>query len=149
MSVKKIVVVCTGNICRSPIAEFLLKERANGCDLEVISAGTFALVGHEADSGSQAVMEMHGFDISGHRAQQAAPALLTWADLILTLDQTHNSWIAERFPHIAPRVFKLGKWRGNVDIEDPYRKPLEAFEKAYDEISVAVDDWLGKLRQIG
>ena len=149
MSISKLVVVCTGNICRSPIAETVLKSHANGHTLEIHSAGTHALTGHGADPNAQAVVADHGLSLDSHCAQQATPSLLGWADLILTLEQLHTDWIVSRYPHLRGRVFKLGKWRGNADIEDPYQKPKAAFEKAYDEISVAVDDWLGKLRQIG
>lgn len=146
---KNIAVVCTGNICRSPIAEGLLRERAAGQDLKIVSAGTYALSGQPADINSIEVMSARGYDIRAHRAQQATPSLLQWADLILTLDQTHSDWITGRLPHLRGRVFKLGKWRGNADIADPYRLPRAAFEKAYDEILIGVDDWLAKLKQMG
>jgi protein-tyrosine phosphatase len=146
---KKIVVVCTGNICRSPIAEWLIKERAKDPELTVISAGTHALVGHPADPSSIEVMADHGYDIGSHRAQQATPALLDWADLIFALDQGHFDWLTQRSPHLRGRVFKLGKWQGNRDIQDPYQLPKAAFLRAYNDIFESVDAWLAKLGQLG
>ena len=145
---KNIAVVCTGNICRSPIAEGLLKARSGGSNINVVSAGTYALSGQGADPHSIEVMAAKGYDISAHRAQQATPALLQWADLVLTLDQTHSDWITSRLPHLRGRVFKVGKWRSNRDIADPYRLPRAAFEQAYEEISQDIDDWLTKLSKL-
>lgn len=146
---KNIAIVCTGNICRSPIAEKLIKERAKNSVLNIISAGTHALVGHPADPSSVEIMAEHGYDLSTHRAQQATPALLGWADLIFALDQGHFDWITRRSPQLRGRVFKLGKWQGNKDIEDPYQHPKQAFAAAYDDISDAVDAWISKIGQLG
>ena len=63
-------------------------------------------------------------------------------DLILTLDQTHCDWIQNKFPHLHGRTHKLGRWLNNVDIADPYRKPKQAFEQAYMEISHGTDSWV-------
>jgi len=142
---KKLTVVCTGNICRSPIAEVLLRERLRDKGVECVSAGTHALVGYPADGLSLAVMADHGYDASAHRAQQATLPLLTWSDLILVLDRSHFDWITQKAPQLRGRVHKLGKWNGNMDIDDPYGLPKEAFERAYDEIDRAVRDWVIKL----
>jgi len=142
---QKIILVCTGNICRSPIAEALLRERRNDDRILICSAGIAALVNYPADPMSQLVMQEHGYDISQHRAQQATPPLLASMDLILTLDQTHNDWIHSRFPHLLGRTYKLGRWQNNADIADPYRQPKEAFERAYSEISISVDEWIKRI----
>src|ERR1700757_3364998 len=116
-----LVIICTGNICRSPIAEGLFKAKSQD-DINIISAGTQAVVGGEAHPLSQQIMEEHGFTISSHRAQQATEPLLKWADLILVLDQSHIDWVIRRTPHLRGRVYKLTKWRGNSDIADPIGK---------------------------
>jgi len=140
-----IIVVCTGNICRSPIAEALLRKQLAGRDIQICSAGTGALVGYAADPFAQLVSREQGYDISAHRAQQASPALLSAMDLILTLDQTHTDWVRMRFPHLLGRTHKLGRWRNNMDIADPYRRPREAFEEAFQNISACTEDWLVRL----
>ncbi|AXQ29894.1 low molecular weight phosphotyrosine protein phosphatase [Solimonas sp. K1W22B-7] len=138
----KIMVVCTGNICRSPIGEGLLRQALQGKNKTVISAGVGALVGHPADPMAVQVSNSHGLDISGHRAQQTTLGLLSAMDLILTMDQTHSSWILQQYPQLRGRVHKFQKWNGDKDVEDPYRLPLAAFEKAYADIEAGAQRWM-------
>lgn len=137
----KIIVVCTGNICRSPMGEALLKQQA-GANKTILSAGTGALIGHQADPLAREIMLEQGIDISGHRAQQATLSLLTSMDLVLTMDQTHSDWINRNFPQLRGRVHKLLKWRENRDVADPYRQPRSAFDASYADIELGVKDWL-------
>ena len=141
----RIIVICTGNICRSPIAEGLLKERLKDRSIEICSAGTGALVGHPADPLSIEVAAEHGLDLSAHRAQQATLPLLSAMDLILTLDQGHSDWINGKYPQLRGRVHKIMKWRENADIADPYRLPKAAFAQAWSDIDAGIADWLKKL----
>lgn len=140
----RILVVCTGNICRSPIAEALLKSKLPG--KEIWSAGTGALVGNGADLYSVEVSASHGLDLSAHRAQQLTLPMLQHADLVLTLDGSHSGWINNRYPQFRGKVHKLGKWRQDEDVPDPYRQPMEAFEMAYAQMDAHVGDWLAKLK---
>ncbi|MGH8540077.1 MAG: low molecular weight protein-tyrosine-phosphatase [Stenotrophobium sp.] len=141
----RILVVCTGNICRSPMAEELLRARVTGRGMTVGSAGTSAMAGYPADETARELMREHGFDIEAHRAQQLTLPLLTSSDLILTLDQTHSDWINRRYPQFRGRVHKILKWRDNRDVEDPYCRPREVFEAAYADIETGIADWLKKL----
>lgn len=141
----RILVVCTGNICRSPMAEELLRSSVAGRGITVSSAGTSAMVGYPADDTARMLMREHGFDIEAHRGQQIVLPMLTHSDLILTLDQTHSDWINQRYPQFRGRVHKILKWRDNRDVEDPYCRPRAAFEVAYADIEAGVADWLKKL----
>jgi len=71
--------------------------------------------------------------------------MLTTMDLILALDQGHSDWIRAKFPQLQGRTHKLGRWRKNMDIADPYRRPLSAFERAFAEISSCSEDWIQRL----
>lgn len=142
----KIMVVCTGNICRSPMGEALLRERLRDKpNRSVISAGIGALVGHPADPMARELMLERGIDIETHRAQQATQPLLSSMDLILTMDQTHSNWIVRQYPALRGRVHKFLKWRQDMDVADPYRLPREAFEKALRDIELGTEDWLRRL----
>ena len=142
---KNIIVVCTGNICRSPIAEFMLREKTAGRDFIISSAGVGAMVGWPADPPAFAVAKSHGLDLTGHVARQLTAEMLTTSDLVLTLDQSHSNWINQRFPQFRGRVHKMLKWRENADVEDPYGGSAAAFEDCYRDIEYGVGDWLKKL----
>lgn len=143
---QRILVVCTGNICRSPLAEILLQDRLRAAGVEVRSAGTGALVGYPADPLSVEVARDAGFDLSGHRAQQATLELLSAQDLVLTLDRGHSDWINTRHPQLRGRVHKLLKWQDDADVADPYQLPRAAFDQAWLAIERGVADWLPRLR---
>lgn len=127
------------------MAEALLRARLGGRVQQVASAGTGALVGYPADPFAVEVAGEHGLDLSAHRAQQATQPLLSSMDLVLTLDQTHSDWLNRQYPQLRGRVHKLMKWRENVDVEDPYRRPREAFVQAFEDIEAGVEDWLRRL----
>jgi protein-tyrosine phosphatase len=127
------------------MAEALLKAGLAGSGCAVSSAGTAALVGSEAAPYTRQTLTEHGYDVSRHRAQQATAAVLKSMDLIIAIDATHADWIVGNFPALRGRVHKLGKWRGNIDIADPYGHPKEAYEDAFQLIEACVGDWLPHL----
>ena len=86
---KNILVVCTGNICRSPTGEYLLKKGL-GDGYNVMSAGLGALVDHPAHEISQKIAMEHGIDMSAHRARQINLDILKWADLVLVMENGHK-----------------------------------------------------------
>ncbi len=139
-----ILVVCTGNICRSPIAERLLQNMLPG--KTVFSAGTMAMVGHGADPLSIAVSADHTLDISTHRAQQLTLPMLQAADLVLTLDGSHSDWINRRYPQFHGKVHKLGKWQQDADVPDPYQRPRALFEAVYQQMESQVQDWIKRVK---
>jgi protein-tyrosine phosphatase len=103
-----ILFVCTGNVCRSPIAEFLLREAAEGADdLHLSSAGTSALVGNSMDDGSAAILSELGIDSSAHRARQFEPWMALGADLILTAELEHRDTVMTAVPDAFRRTFTM------------------------------------------
>ena len=142
MAFENILVVCVGNICRSPMAEALLKQRFP--DKNIDSAGVGALVGHGADPAAIEIMQQQNIDITGHIAKQIDEALALKYELILTMSDGQTKWIEERFPFCRGKTFKLGHWR-DKDIADPYKHEMSAFITAYQDIVSSIDEWQDKL----
>ena len=140
--INSLLVICIGNICRSPIGEALFKDFLTkaGLNVEVKSAGLSALAGSAAHQYSQEILLAQGVDISMHRAQQFNKELAFSSDLILTMD-TEQKQIEVRFPSLCGRVHRLGKW-SEIDIPDPYKRPREIFEQSFHLIRQGVDEWL-------
>ena len=134
----KIITICTGNICRSPAAEFLLRQRLEAVASwqgSVHSAGIGALVNHPADENTQAMMLAKDIDLSAHRAKQ------------LTLEhlrQYHRQAVLDLDPTARGKTFLLGHWI-NTEIPDPYRRGEEAHAEALRLIELAISPWLEKL----
>jgi len=107
----RILIVCTGNICRSPFIERLLQheldERRSGSDLGILvrSAGTRALVGSAMDPQAAAQLVAYGGDASGFRARDLTPALIAESDLVLTATRAHRGEVALMSPRALRRVF--------------------------------------------
>jgi protein-tyrosine phosphatase len=141
---KNILILCTGNICRSPMAEAVLRERLYGRDVTVSSAGTAALVGYAADPLALEVAEHFGFDLSQHSARQATQPLLLAADLVLVMTRAHAEWACELVPPLRGRVQLLGRWR-EAEIPDPYGLDRATFERVFEQIDDCVADWLPRL----
>ena len=140
---QNILVLCIGNICRSPIAEALLRQQFP--DKTIASAGLGALVGYPADPLSIEVSAEQGVDLSAHRARQLSSWMCQAADLILVMEQRHKVEVEQLHPLVRGKVFRLGEL-GKFDIEDPHRKPREAFDTAYAHIARGVADWVPRIR---
>ncbi|MDK9557281.1 low molecular weight protein-tyrosine-phosphatase [Marinobacter sp. M216] len=138
-----ILIVCVGNICRSPMAEYLLRAKlAHRPAKSVSSAGIGALVGKPADETALAILKGQGIDATGHRARQVTAEMLTQSELILAMEEGHLNKLHELAPQIRGRAFLLGKWQDDQPVPDPYRQQRPAFEHAYKLIDNATNSWL-------
>jgi len=143
----KIITICTGNICRSPAAEYLLRQRLEAVASwqgSVHSAGIGALVNHPADENTQAMMLAKDIDLSVHRAKQLTLEHLRQADLVLVMEKHHRQAVLDLDPTARGKTFLLGHWI-NTEIPDPYRRGEEAHAEALRLIELAISPWLEKL----
>lgn len=140
---EKILVVCVGNICRSPSGEYMLKKLMP--TKEIASAGVGALVGKPADKMAAQVAQEHGISLDGHVAQQVTSDLCRDYDLILVMEKGHIDAVANIAPEARGKTMLFGQWIGQQDIPDPYRQSREAFDHAYTLIDEAAQAWAKKL----
>ncbi|MGH8529120.1 MAG: low molecular weight protein-tyrosine-phosphatase [Nevskiales bacterium] len=145
--IRNILVVCTGNICRSPMAEGLLRSvYGKRVDFSVSSAGVAALVGESPAEEAVTAMRSHGIDISACRARQCDGKLLTQADLVLVMEEMQRKWIHYQHPQTRGKVFLMGHWRKGEVVPDPYGQPHERFEQVLLQLDQHVKDWLQVLK---
>src|SRR5690554_945985 len=137
-----ILVVCLGNICRSPTAEFLLKQALP--HKHIASAGIQACLhkdgtGWDMDATARRIAEENGLACPTHEAQKLNQQLASEYDLILVMEAKHRAMVAERFPEALAKTMLLGHWleSSNKDIPDPYKKSDDVFQHVYQLIEKA------------
>ena len=138
-----IVVVCIGNICRSPTAEMMLAAQLPS--KKISSAGLGALVGHDMDATAKQVAESHGLVCPPHQARQLDNVICSAADLLLVMSKQQRNEVMRQFPTAGGKTFLLSHWDGGHDIADPYQRDLETFEHVYKLIEQACKAWLPHL----
>jgi protein-tyrosine phosphatase len=128
------------------MAEFVFRQRfeESGVNILVSSAGLAALVGHGADEQVIEVMTENGLDISAHLARQLSDELVKKNELILVMELWQQKEIESIYPYARGRVHLLGKW-SDMEVEDPYKKPKEAFVEAFVKIDQLCQQWCEKL----
>jgi protein-tyrosine phosphatase len=135
-------IVCSGNICRSPIGEVVLRAKlaeAGIDDVVVTSSGTGGWhVGGPMDPRAAAALRRRGYDGSAHRAQQFRADWFAERDLVLAMDSGHVSELTGRGG--AVQLFDA------VDVPDPYYGEDEGFDDVLDQIEKAADEWVDRLR---
>jgi protein-tyrosine phosphatase len=144
MRFDSILVVCIGNICRSPTAERLLKQALP--HKTISSAGISALAGHAADDTATAVADQNGVSLEGHVARQLTREMCQQHDLILVMEQKHMEAVSRIAPEVRGKTMLYGHWIKR-DIPDPYRQSREAFEFTYDLLADATQAWAQRLKK--
>ena len=136
--ITNVLLVCTGNICRSPLAASLLERalRERGLEVTVASAGTGAWDGAPASEGAYLVGLERGLDLSGHRARLLTRELVENAHLILTMARHHRARVDELGGE--GRVFVLGEYAGrggdDVEVSDPFGGNLDIYRDTCQEL---------------
>ncbi|MBD8880686.1 MULTISPECIES: arsenate reductase/protein-tyrosine-phosphatase family protein [Rhodanobacter] len=138
---ERILIVCMGNVCRSPTAEYLFRQRTRSRHVAFSSAGLYAPAGRPMDATSLQLLAESGIDGTLHRARQLTPAMLHEADLVLGMEKSHVAAMIQLAPEIRGKVYLLDKWLNENDIPDPYRQERIAFEYVHEMITKGVDSW--------
>lgn len=146
MAVHSILIVCMGNICRSPIAERMLSDALAG-RAAVSSAGLQALVGKTADDIASGVAASHGISLAGHVARQYNASLGLRQDLILVMEPAFRAAVVAGEPALLGRTFLYDEWTGATGIPDPYRLSTAFHEAAFQQIAAATQAWAARLRE--
>jgi protein-tyrosine phosphatase len=152
MSGPHILVVCTANICRSPVGEALLRaqlQQAGLGDWTVSSAGTWAESGHSASQFSVILLKERGLDIQAHCSQRVNGPLLAQCDLVLCMETTHQKELREAFPAHRARIYTLRQMvdeRGSV--RDPYGGSRRQYERMVMELELLIDAGFPRIRKL-
>lgn len=141
---KRVLFVCTGNTCRSPMAQCLFTSMAKEQDVEVRadSAGLYAREGEPASDGAYAAMEALGLSLQGHRVKPVTEELLAGADLVLCMTQAHAEQLQMRFPDAKAKIFSF-----HPSIPDPYggsvARYLETAAALKSQLQTLILKWKG------
>lgn len=144
MQIESVLTICTGNICRSPLAEGLLRKHAPA--LRLSSAGIGAVVGGHMPEAAADIAARENLPLAEHRGKQVTRPMLQQHDVVMVMEAGQKQWIVSKYPETRGRVFLLSHWTGNADIADPYRLDAEVFERVYTQIEQGVTAWLERLQ---
>jgi protein-tyrosine phosphatase len=147
-----ILVVCTANICRSPVGEVVLRDRLHKQGLTnwtVASAGTWAEPDRNAATFSRQLMAAQGFDLEAHRSHMVTEPDLAAADLVLVMEMGHAEALRAEFPQHAGKIYLLSEMAGpRYSITDPYGGPLEAYQEMVTELTTLIEKGLPRIMQL-
>ncbi|MEK3888516.1 low molecular weight protein arginine phosphatase [Bacillus sp. FSL K6-3431] len=140
-----ILFVCTGNTCRSPMAEAIFNHLMSD-DKKARSAGVFASKGSNAAYYAREVLQENNMKIS-HSSELLEETHLTWATLVLTMTAGHKTLLMDRFPGAADKIFTLKEYvndnKGELDVLDPYGGGLEVYRETFTELK----ELIGKMSE--
>lgn len=149
-----LVFVCTGNTCRSPMAEILFKKMVKKFDLneewQVSSAGIAAFPGQTISREAARVLKEEGFDQIEHSSRQLSETIISKADLILTMTDHHKQTIVDKYPEEGKKVYTLKEFvetENGINVSDPFGYSETVYRQVRDEIKEHIKALLGRLNQ--
>lgn len=145
MTVNSILIVCEGNICRSPMAEALANELFPR--LHVSSAGLNALIGKKADPFARAVVTERGLCLENHVARQLGWSMVRAADMILVMSAEQKKRVEDTYRFATGRTYRVGHFQ-QFDVDDPYQKSKADFEEAFASIEAGLQRWSYVLEEL-
>lgn len=141
----RILIICSANRFRSPLAECLMRREWAGYMIDIESAGIYATDGAPAHATARAIAADHGLmEIEAHRTRQLTPRLMNNVDLILTMDEHQQRTVMTMMPAYTGRVLLLGCWRG-VTIGEPIVTSEASREWTFGLLRECVADWKRRL----
>lgn len=143
-----ILIICTGNICRSPYAQEKMHQLLPNRKIDSAGIATekTGLQGKSADGMAIDMAKEMNVDISLHTAKQITQDLVNEYDLILTMDRNQIEILCRSIPTARHKTFLLGHWIGLSKIEDPYQKDEHVFRQVFMNIDKALNSWCNKLQ---
>lgn len=151
-----ILFVCSGNICRSPLAEALIRHKvsspaaAAGLEIQVKSAGTSAYPGQPMSFAMEIILQEKGIDAT-HQSQRLNWHLVDWANVILTMTRAQKLLLRSQAPQLSAQLATLNEYSGNPtspDIRDPDGCDLDSYRRCAAQIEAACDRLLAKLQTL-
>jgi len=145
--IDSILVVCVGNICRSPVAAQLLTVKLASARqaITIGSAGIAAMVGKGADPVVVERARRHGLSLEGHTARQFTSDMGMQHSLILVMEPKHRQHILHDTPQLAGRIMLFDHWTGARGISDPYQRSREFHDVVYERLEEAGAAWVARL----
>lgn len=148
---RDLVFVCTGNICRSPMAEYLFREMVKDThpDWRISSAGVAASYGVPASRFSVQALAETGIDLKPHRSQPVIPQMAATAEAFIVMTSGHEAYLREMYPHAADKIRLLLSFKDDpqeLDLLDPIGLSLDVYRYVRDEIQDALGGLVSFLR---